>query len=224
MNNIQYTEKIIDSAERIVVDTSTLMARGFRQFVENNKDYFLTNNKKIIVPKAVYTELARHLGSSIPEKSSYAMKSVELLLTNINIFQVENCILSDEEVAHAFADNQLLSELMSYKSDYIQLLLTNDRKLGCDAFELNQQKSCKGRKVFVCFINEFGELQCCDCARPNIEKPKEIITKTVVEPSIKTIKMDDDTNWCFDWESGAIGASCVGIMIGLFKCYKKIFC
>lgn len=222
MNNMQYTEKIIDSAERIVVDTSTLMARGFPQFIDNNKDYFLANNKKIYVSKSVYTEIAKHIGSSKPEKSKYAMKAVELMSTNKNIFQVENCVLSDEEVAHAFADNQLLSELTLHKSDYNQLFLTNDRNLGCDAFDLNQLKSCKGRKVFVCYINEFGELQCCDCARPSTEEPKDINTETVVEPSVKTIKTDK-ANWCFDWESGVMGASCVGIVLGLFKFYKKFF-
>ena len=80
------------------------------------------------------------------------MAAIELLALNKAIFQVENVPLTAEEIAHTFADAQLLAELTLHRSDYNQLLITNDRKLSCDAYDLNQQQSCKGRKVLVCYI------------------------------------------------------------------------
>lgn len=93
MNNTQYIEKVFSSVERILVDTSTLMSRGFHQFIYNNRDRLLADGKRIIVPKAVYTELARHMGSEDEKKSALAMDAVDLMALNKDIFQVENAPL-----------------------------------------------------------------------------------------------------------------------------------
>jgi len=138
MTNSQYTEKTLASVQRILVDTSTLMTPGFQRFISTSKDLLVTGNQKIIVPKAVYTELARHMGSEDSEKCDRAMAAVDLMALNKDVFQVESAPLSEDEIAHAFADAQLLSELTLHRSEYNQLLITNDRKLSCDAFDLNQ--------------------------------------------------------------------------------------
>ena len=226
MTNKQYVEKIITSVDRILVDTSTLMTHGFQQFIGNNKERLISGGKSIIVPKSVYTEIARLLDSEEPEKSAAAMSAVELLALNKNIFQVESAPLTEEEIAHAFADAQLLSELTLHKSDYNQLLITNDRKLSCDAFELNQQQSCKGRRILVCYINWCGELQCCECARPASEKKDEHTMPSSEEP-VQAIAVSEDAPinlteqeeapWIFDWKSGLIGISGIGILFGLLK-------
>lgn len=225
MTNAQYTEKILSSVERIIVDTSTLMTRGFQQFIYNNKERILANGQKMIVPKAVYAELARHIGSEDESKSKDAMAAVELMTMNRDVFQVESTPLSEEEIAHAFADAQLLSELTLHRSDYNQLLITNDRRLSCDAFSLNQQQSCKGRRVLVCYINWCGELQCCDCARPAAdrvpEKPVLISPENNTEsPSTipdASIRGTSDNNWEFDWKSGLLSLSGTGLIYCLYR-------
>lgn len=222
MTNIQYIEKTLSSVERILVDTSTLMTRGFQQFICNNKERLLVREKKIVVPKAVYSELARHVDSADTEKSELAMAAVELLALNKAIFQVENAPLTEEEIAHAFADAQLLAELTLHRSDYNQLLITNDRKLSCDAYDLNQQQSCKGRKVLVCYINWCGELQCCDCARPTTEKvvnePITAIPERRTHDTIEVPLKGTDTDiWKFDWRSGLVSISGLGLLYGFYK-------
>lgn len=222
MTNIQYIQKTLSSVERILVDTSTLMTRGFQQFICNNKERFLAREKKIVVPKAVYSELARHVDSADTEKSELAMAAVELLALNKAIFQVENAPLTEEEIAHAFADAQLLAELTLHRSDYNQLLITNDRKLSCDAYDLNQQQSCKGRKVLVCYINWCGELQCCDCARPTAERMVDEPVATIPErrtyDTIEVPLEGTDTDiWKFDWRSGLVSISGLGLLYGLYK-------
>ena len=230
MNNTQYIEKILASAERILVDTSTLMTRGFQQFIYNNKERFHSDNKKIIVSRAVYAELARHMESTDSEKSASAMAAIELMVLNKSIFQVDSISLDKAELAHAFADAQLLSELTLYKSNYNQLLITNDRKLSCDAFALNQQLSCKGRKIFVCYINWRGELQCCECARPSAENILEkTITVTKEDFHTHTISEryhgtseDNKPSWEFDWKSGIMSISGIGILYSLYKGRKAL--
>ena len=230
MTNSQYTEQTLASVQRILVDTSTLMTSGFQRFISNSKDLLVTGNQKIIVPKAVYTELARHMGSEDVEKCERAMAAVDLLALNKDIFQVESVPLSEDEIAHAFADAQLLSELTLHRSDYNQLLITNDRKLSCDAFELNQQQSCKGRKVLVCYINWCGELQCCDCARPSAEKvvEKQIScnaeNNTVAQSRVSetTTEKSTEETWEYDWLSGFIGLSSAGLIYGLYRGGKAL--
>lgn len=225
MTNTQYIEKILSSVERIIVDTSTLMTKGFQQFIINNQERLLAGEKKIIVPKAVYSELARHVESANPEKSGLAMAAVELLALNKEIFQVENAPLTEEEIAHAFADAQLLADLTLHRSDCNQLLITNDRKLSCDAYDLNQQQSCKGRRVLVCYINGGGELQCCDCARPTAEwGAKEPVSTSPEERTHATtdVPMKDTSenkwnSWNFDWRSGLVSILGLGFIYSLYK-------
>lgn len=183
MTNTQYIDKILSSVERILVDTSTLMTNGFQQFICNNKDRLLADGKEIIVPKAVYTELARHMESTDSEKSELAMAAIELMALNKNVFQIENTTLTEEDIAHAFADAQLLSELTLHRSDYNQLLITNDRKLSCDAFDLNQQQSSNS-------------------------------THLTNEPNVF------EDIWKFDWLSGLISLSGIGLVYGLYKSGK----
>ena len=224
MTNTQYIEKILASVERIIVDTSTIMTRGFQQFIINNRERLLAVEKKIIVPKAVYSELARHVESENPEKSGLAMAAVELLALNKAIFQVENEALT-EETAHAFADAQLLADLTIHRSDCNQLLITNDRKLSCDAYDLNQQQSCKGCRVLVCYINGCGELQCCDCARPTADRvTKEPVstgpeerTHTTTDVPMKETAENNGNGWSFDWRSGLVSVSGLCLLYGLYK-------
>lgn len=206
------------------------MTTGFQRFISNNKEILLSGNQKIIVPKAVYTELARHTGSEDADKCEHAMVVVDLMALNKDIFQVESAPLSEDEIAHAFADAQLLSELTLHRSDYSQLLITNDRKLSCDAFDLNQQQSCKGRKVLVCYINWCGELQCCDCARPSAERTVEKQVSSVPEsdtvspnsvPETKPEEAAEDT-WEFDWLSSLLGLSSAGLIYGLYRGGKAL--
>lgn len=225
MTNTQYIEKILASVERIIVDTSTLMTRGFQQFIINNQERLLAEKKKIIVPNAVYSELARHVKSTNPEKSGLAMATVELLALNKEIFQVKNTPLTEEEIAHAFADAQLLADLTLHRSDCNQLLITNDRKLSCDAYDLNQQQSCKGRRVLVCYINRSGELQCCDCARPTAEwgakepvstSPEER-THATTDVTMKDTSENKGNSWNFDWRSGLVSISSLCLLYGFYK-------
>ena len=234
MNNVQYTEKILSFADRILLDTSTLMSQGFPVFVKNNKGRLLAGGKKIIVPKAVYAEIGRHLLSDNPQKQSMAMAAVAL---NQDVFFVNSTTLNEGEIAHAFADVQILSELTLHKADCCQLLISNDHNLSCDAFDLNQQQSCRGRKILVCYINCLGQLQCCDCARIVEDRPQETIDTTNEADQTSTVSAfpsntseDESTEahrtkenpWQLDWKSAATGFAGFGALVVLYIAGKAL--
>ena len=153
MTKTEYIEKMIDSCELIYIDTASLMdVDRAEQFIDGCADILRNHSRKIIVPLAVCQELVRHLGSETSAKSDLALRAWDLIVRNRDIFQVENKTMTEEEIAKAFADANLLSELTLHKKDFSQLLITNDKKLSNDAFALNQQQSCRGYRINVCSI------------------------------------------------------------------------
>lgn len=210
MDNTQYTETMIGSAERIYIDTATLMENSVEQFIMKNADLFLASGKKLIVPKSVCSELARHLGPGNETKSALAMKAVALISQHQKIFEVENTLITEEEIAAAFADAQLLAELTLHKPDCNQLLITNDKRLSRDAYGLNLQQSCKGRRIFVCYVNKSGELNCCECVREAIAQEHSAIqdlpsVTPIPEPPVYNAAEPSKKGWQFDWKSGSLG-------------------
>lgn len=106
----------------------------------------------------------------------------------------------------------------------------NDRHLGEDAFNLNKQESCKGHKVYVCYIERDGSLQCSDCVRSIIDDaPTETsqithdttIQFTRVERSTRTSD-SKDSGWKFDWKSGLLVATGTLPFYGIYRFIKAL--
>lgn len=166
MYTSDYIRTMISSNEAIYIDTASLMdVENLELFIDNAEWVLLDEHRKIIVPRAVCLELTRHLGSQNLVKRDKAIRVLEMLGSHGDIFEVHNEDLREEEALKAFADSELLAELTLNRTACGQLLITNDRRLSEDAYKLNEQASCRGHKVMVCFINRFGELRKCECAR-----------------------------------------------------------
>ena len=165
MYTIDYISAMVNSNEAIYIDTASLMDENLEQFISNAEGVLQSRQRKIIVPRAVCLELTRHLGSQNPEKKEKAVRALALLSDHADIFEIRNQDIREAEALKAFADSELLAELTLNRTACGQLLITNDRRLSEDAYKLNEQASCRGHKVMVCFINRFGELRKCECAR-----------------------------------------------------------
>ena len=164
MTNIEYIQKMALVNDYIYVDTSALMdADWLRLFSEKAEPVFKAAGKCITIPPAVRSELIRHLDSPDFEKRSRAETAITILAQHKELFQATGGQLDDEEIAKAFADMELLATLMMNRRGNRQLLIANDRSLSKDAYDLNEQQSCQGGRISVCYINRFGELQMCDC-------------------------------------------------------------
>lgn len=220
MTNAEYVTHLIKSIDRIYIDTSALMNTDELELLVNNiQDLLHIEGKRIIVPQAVYIELLRHLEGYDDRKRNIALKVFEILSTYEPVFFVQNSDFDNSDFRKTFADAKLLAELTEKKTYCKQLLITNDRKLGHDAYDLNNLESCKGHIIKVCYLNRFGELHRCDCVKAMKAEPivpeSEIEIKEVVK--VVTVKNDSKTN---AWNSKTfvpVAALLLGIVVGKYS-------
>lgn len=162
MYNESYLTYLLDYNNLIYIDTSTLMnVDSLRRFLERSEDEFLVRNKKMIITQWVFKELNKHIHSDNDYKANQAKLALNLIEQFRDVFTLE-----DEELLvdnATFADSDILSKIILNKSRATQLLITYDRALALDAYNLNLQGSNKGGKVMVCHINKMGFIKKCDC-------------------------------------------------------------
>ena len=172
-----------DHAE-ILMDTASLMeVERLKYMVENYKPIFLEFRQSIIIPGVVCQELVRHLVSDNLEKRDKANEALTIIRNNGEIFTVESADFTSEELRKAFADQELLLRLTKVRSIKQQLLITNDRKLSRDAYNLNQIESCRGKQVYVYYLNFNGHLSECECLNLDHDAPFE--KETIEKESVK---------------------------------------
>lgn len=194
MTNLEYVTALVKSNDKIYIDTSALMnTEELELLAQNIQEILLAEEKHIIVPRAVCMELLRHLEGSDDRKRNIALKVFDIFCRYEKVFFVQNSAPGDVNFMRAFADAKLLAELTENKSSWKQLLITNDRKLGHDAYDLNNLESCKGHIIKVCYLNRFGELHRCDCVKdaqiqPTASEPEVVIREDVKDVTVKEEK------------------------------------
>lgn len=203
-----YIGAMVYSNEIIYIDTASLMnVKELDRFIRNSEDILLSENRKIVVPKAVCLELVRHLGSDNREKQEMAMRVLEIIKEHSDVFDVHNNELNEDESFRAFADAEILAELTRNKQYCGQLLITNDRALSEDAYSLNNQGSCRGHQIMVCFINRLGELRKCECTKVSSkeidkeetgEEPVRIIIRNEAASSVQKEEKKELENSSYD--------------------------
>ena len=186
MTNLEYVTDLIKSNDKIYIDTSALMnVEELELFAKNVQEILQTEGKHIIVSHEVYMELLRHLNGLDDRKRHLVHKVFDIFFRYENIFSVQDTDISNVDFLKAFADAKLLAELTENKSFWRQLLITNDRKLGHDAYDLNHLESCRGYNIKVCYLNRFGELHRCDCVKDaqvqQLSSEPEVVIKEVVK-------------------------------------------
>lgn len=194
MTNIEYLNSMATKNDRIYIDTASLMNPDcFQQFVEKAESIFMAASKRITISTAVRSELGRHVSLSNIVKRESALEALSIIQQHRNLFDIPDDELNEEDIGKAFADAELLAELMIHKKEGNQLLITNDRKLSSDAYELNKLQSCLGHRIYVCHITRFGFLQICDCVNTFIKA--EVEHPSLAE-SAPTIMPQDHAEQC----------------------------
>ena len=182
MKDFSREKKILSVNDVILIDTSAIMDyEGLRKLVDDIELPLMEMKKKIIVPKVVWMELNRHINSTNNDKQAKACHALDIICMHPNIFLIGDDNLDQEEMMRAFADAELLSQLTKNKAQYGQLLITNDKKLSRDAFDLNNLESCMGHRINVCYIANNGFLGECKYARfdKKTEQDEKLIEKVV---------------------------------------------
>ena len=156
--------QLIKRNDDIIIDTCSLMNHSsFSLFLKSNADKFRELDKNIVIPYAVYCELAEQMNSTDMAKRDSAEKAFMLLKDYVDIISVEDYCLDEEEKTKAFADAELLARLTKNRTNRKQLLISNDKRLTSDAYNLNRSESCFGNDVWVSYLSESGKLKTCDC-------------------------------------------------------------
>lgn len=159
MTNLEYVNLLVRCNDIIYIDTSSLMnVQDLRMFLDNYQQYLIKYNKKIIVTREVCLEIVKHLSSKIESKQFKAQGVIDLFKEFCDLFIFEDENLNNLDAEKAFADSELLSRLTMGKTEFSQLLITNDKKLSVDAYNLNNLNSCFGKKISVCYISQNGLL------------------------------------------------------------------
>lgn len=220
-----YLKNLLQQVNRVCIDTSSLMeTEKLEKFIVMAKPVFTEFEKQIIVPGSVQNELIGFLNCRGCEKSELAELVFQMLDEHRELFRLEERVDGEN-----FADREILSELMRNKGECGQLLITNDRDLAKDAFQLNQQESNRGRKIMVCHLNHYGWLSRCDCTKPQEqvsnmhmeesvqEKTSETAEKEVPQRTVTTVrkKVDKSVRKTHQWKLPvAIAGSVAGGFIG----------
>ena len=159
MTNLEYVNSLIGFNDIIYIDTSSLMnVEELRKFLESYSQIFIENNKRILVTREVCLEIVKHLRSKMESKQYKAQKVIEIFKEYYELFIFEDNNLNNIEANSAFADSELLSRITRGKTKFRQLLITNDKKLSVDTYNLNNLNSCFGEKISVCYISQDGLL------------------------------------------------------------------
>ncbi len=192
---------LIKRNDDIIIDTCSLMNHSsFGLFLKTNADKFRELDKKIVIPYAVYCELTEQMSSTDMSKRDSAEKANSLLKDYIDIISVEDYCLDEEEKTKAFADAELLARLTKNRTSRKQLLISNDKRLTADAYNLNRSESCFGNDVWVSYLSESGKLKTCDCVYKKDEKDAVQYVVTKKENNI----------WAQIFGGLGIAASCFG--------------
>lgn len=194
MTNMEYVSSLIKDTDIIYIDTSALMnVDRLGIFINNIQNLLLLEDKKMVVQHEVWMELLRHAEGGDTEKRDIALKVLEILCKYRKFFYITDSKSDQYDFMKVFADSRLLAELTTNKATSKQLLITNDRDLGQDAYNLNSLESCKGYTIKVCYLNRFGELHRCDCTKEN--KLHTDGPKVVIKEVVKTVVKKEPYSW-----------------------------
>lgn len=185
-----YLKTAMSNSETII-DTASLMQPGFESFMQKNAETLRASGFKIIISRDVRMELIKHMSSSDPEKAALAFHASTVVAEYKDIFCVEPGHVSDEEAFKAFADRAILSRLTTNSGTTSQLLITNDKRLARDAFNINHLDSCRSHRIKVCYLNDEGSLCRCECTIPqNTEDPGAVLSDVQSDSISNTVPSD----------------------------------
>ena len=156
-------------------------------------------------------------------KASLALHASNVIAEYKDIFIIEPGHVSDEEAFKAFADRAILSRLTSNSGDTSQLLITNDKNLARDAFNINNLGSCRSHRIKVCYLNNDGNLCRCECTiPPSTEEPGAVSdeepSSNIKEGAADDIRDNDSSDGPSMISNVIIGSSLfsLGIVVGKF--------
>lgn len=129
---------------KILVDTSALMQRNSdRFFLEILLPFLKKHNKKVIIPKVVKKEIAKHLNN--PENSPSAERAERIL----QVYRKEGLLVVGYDEGDVFPDQVFHAILARFKLHTDLAFVTNDNTLIEDLCAIYNSESVKTRRSMV---------------------------------------------------------------------------
>ena len=184
-----YIEKLKDQKTWFIDTCAIVNHKKLSKFVANKEK--LINNKIIIyVINPVYQELNRLLYRTDEYLAKDAKIGLSIILQNKDLFKIEG-INERMDIDNAFADPDFY-RMFSKNMVTSQLYITDDKKSAHDVNNHNLTWSFKNKKIFICNINDYGELVKSDCIDERISEPEvRYIDRIVEKEIIKPIEVDN---------------------------------
>ena len=217
-----------------LIDTCAIVKHWKLSKFIDKKQMFLDAGIKITVLKTVYEELLRLQDSCDDIEAGDAIAGFKLIEDNQDLFEIRG-YNQETRCDEAFADKEIYKKLATDQNDLVQVLITDDLNLAYDAYMLNNRKSFYTNRIYVCWINEEGELQRSKGAHEEkpepiikIEKEVEIqeVEKEVIKPVevektvIKKVYIKEEKKW-YEKHAGWAVTGTIGLIAGYLVCENK---
>jgi len=189
-----YIDNLNGLPNKWFIDTCSIMKHWKLAKFVDRKQLLLDSGIKIVVIKPVYEELLKHQDSLDESKAENACIGFKLIENNQDLFEIQG-YNQETRCDEAFADRSIIETLTLNQKNGIQVFITDDLNLAHDAYELNNRRSYKSNKIYVCWIDYDGELQRSIAAHdetpvPVAEVEKEIVVQEVEKEVIKTVEIE----------------------------------
>lgn len=150
--------------DRIYIDNCVIMNfDSFEAFFVKYGALMRKKGMQVTIPASVRKELARKLVSRDHVEKIKAEKGHAVLGKYPDLVAMEGGVLSEVGIDKVHADPEIIAMMLLRRKTERQLLLTNDRKLARDVYNLNRLRSCHGKPITVCYIDREGYIKFCDC-------------------------------------------------------------
>lgn len=152
MDPYTFAENKLLKSHKLIMDTSSVMElTSLSAFVDTYSHILLM--KRIVILPSVYSELIKHKFSADEHKQKVASVALQYLQEHGQYFSLPDTLSCN---TNYFADADILEYLLSARTDFVTLLITQDRNLAKDAMAMNGISSCYGRKIFACRLDGYG--------------------------------------------------------------------
>ena len=133
MDPYTFAENKILKSHKLVIDTSSVMELSSLSAFVDTYSHILLMNRIVILP-SVYSELLKHKLSADEHKQKVASAALQYLQTHGQYFILPDTLSCN---TNCFADADILKYLLSARTDFVTLLITQDRNLAKDAMAMN---------------------------------------------------------------------------------------
>lgn len=175
------SEFMIKNADSIKIDTCSLMKMvSFIPFLESSKEYLRKYNKRIVILGTVHDELKDKSRSEYFDLKDSACKALDYIYKNLEYFDIR-----DNYTDENFADPEIQRTMLDERRNTTQLLISNDGNLTKFIYDFNKNKAVFGYHIYVCYLDQNGNLRKCDCVK---EKQEEVCEVVNAEPEVKVVE------------------------------------